>query len=333
MLLKLQGPVVGQQPNISAGGTAKMNIPAGPRVGVIYAQLTVTKAAGGSGVYSTPVLSDIADPNRNIVVSIGGKDQILRAPLELADDNALQSDRCYGSVSFYQAGVLVSTVYDVRNTAQAPGIAANTATTAVFQLPIYFFEPWRKDLTIAESYALPTTFSNGTNLPVLQVAVPIAPGATGFSDHGAFFWMSYDELPGTPVNGAPLPFFVKKGRVTELYATAGDKTIPVEVSGQLMQASVILAAGDVFEKVVIKKNGKTLRQVTKEQNDQTIYDHEMNIAAVKANRLDIVFDINDSPASALPLGPADIFEFIVTLKTVAAPANMVILTEVYGQPN
>lgn len=196
--------MVGQQPNISAGGTAKMNIPAGPRVGVLYAQLTVTKAAGGAGIYSTPVLSNIADPNRNIVVSIGGKDQLIRAPLELADDNALQSDKCYGSVSFYQDNALVSTVYDVRNTTQAPGIAANKATTTVFQLPIYFFQPWRKDLTIAESYALPTTFSNGTNLPVLQVSVPIAPPGMDLSGHEAFFWMSYDELPGTPVNDVPL---------------------------------------------------------------------------------------------------------------------------------
>jgi hypothetical protein len=69
-LLKLQAPLVGQQPNIAAGGKATMSVVPGPRIGIFYAECTVTKAAGGAGVYSLPVLSDIIDPGRDIFVKM-----------------------------------------------------------------------------------------------------------------------------------------------------------------------------------------------------------------------------------------------------------------------
>lgn len=333
MLLKLQAPLVGQQPNIAAGGKATMDIVAGPRVGVLYAKCSITLAALGSGVFSLPLLASIVDPARECIIKMGGKEQIQRKISELAADNALQSEYAYGSVSYWQGGVKVATVYDIRNAAVPAAVAANTATTAVFQIPFYFFQPWRKDLAVGEGYAVPTLFTNGTTLPKLSVTVPVTPAAANYSGHNVFYWMSYDNLQGSPINNAPLPYFVKKGRTEMLYSTTGEITVPFDVVGQLMQFSLLLATGDTFSKIVIKKNGATLREVNKEDNDQTIYDHEMNVAAVVENRFDVIFDINDSPASALPLSASDTYEVKITLKTVAGAAQMVILTEVYGQPN
>ena len=41
MITKFQAPVPGEQPNIAAGGLATMQLPFGPRIGVIYAELTM----------------------------------------------------------------------------------------------------------------------------------------------------------------------------------------------------------------------------------------------------------------------------------------------------
>jgi hypothetical protein len=331
-LLKLQAPLVGQQPNISAGGKATMSVVPGPRIGIFYAECTVTKAAGGSGVYSLPLLSDIIDPGRDMFVKMNGKPQFQRRALENAYDNALQSDKAKGSVTYWQGGVKIATAYDITNAVNPSALASNTATTAIFQVPIYFMQPWRKDPLVGEALAVPTLFQNGLTLPKLSFEVPVAPAAAGFSGHKIEFWVAYDNLVAPLVNGAPLPNFVRKARTEYLYSTTGDVTVPLDVRGNLQQFSLILASGDTFEKIYVKLNGAVIREVTKEENDQTIYDQELNIATVTQNRIDVVFDNNDMLGSAVPVGPADTLEVVATLASVAGAAQMVILTEVLGQP-
>ena len=141
MILKFQAPVPGEQPGITANGLATMQLPNGPRIGVLYTELTVIKAAGGAGVTSLPLLTDVAHPTLPLFIKVGGKPLRQRLASELIADNLLQDPTAGGSVAYYQAGVLVARVNNANNaSATGLGLVANTATTAVFQVPTYFAE-------------------------------------------------------------------------------------------------------------------------------------------------------------------------------------------------
>ena len=352
MLLKYQQPVPGQQPTAGAGGLATMAMPVGPRIGALYVQLTVTKAAGGAGVYSMPLLTDIADPGRPIYVKIGGNIQINRLASEMVAMNTLQSDKALGSVQYFQGGVLMATVYNAANTAVPAALAANTATTAIFQVPIYLIEYWRKNLRVAESFAWPTAFTDGSKLPQVTIEVPLANnGGAVFSGHNCSIWWDYDTMvyPAsvtTSVNGQNVvtkftdglgngkPIICKKGRYTQLYAAMGNLNItPIVQKDRLLQFSLLAAAGDFISQVQVKLNGVFVKNVTKAQADQLTYDHEMNVNGAISNRFDVVFDINDDPNSGLPLRATDVLEIIATFSTVQAAAQLVVLTESYGTPD
>ena len=341
MILKFQTPVPGQQPNVAAGTLATMRAPVGPRIGVWYAELTVIKAAGGAGVYSLPLLSDILDNTKSVTVKIDGREQRNRLGSELITLNLLQDSTMGGSVEYFQGGGLVASALAANNTAVPAALAANTATTAVFQVPIYFAQMYRKDLATGEGLSLPTAFQGGGFLPALTFEFPIANNAGAvFSGHNCKFWFDFDGLQwpqgvnsaGQRVNASA---FVKEGRKTLDYAAVGDKAVPITVPGgdQLMQFSLLLAAGDTWSKAIIKKNGTVLKEITPGKMRQMLLDHGMNVAAILPNRCDVVFDLNDDLNANLPLNGNDTFEVTLTLATVAGAANMVILTETFGLPN
>lgn len=351
MILKFQAPLPGEQPGITAGGLATMQAPNGPRIGVLYTELTVTGAAGGAGNVTLPLLTDVAHPTLPMFIKIGGKPLRQRLASELIADNLLQDATAGGSVAYYQGGVLVARVNNANNKSSVGlGLAANTATTAVFQVPTYFAEYWRKDLATAEGLALPTAFVGGKFLAPLTIEVPITATqttasvivvATGLLTGGTVatsgwsckFWFDYDGLQWPLTGGQPTTAVVKKGRFTKGYAVAGDVTIALPLAEQLMQFSLLLATGDTWSKIIIRKNGTTIKEITPDRNNQLLLDHGMNVLATVPNRIDVVLDLNDDVNAALELSPTDTFEVVATLATVAGAAQMVILTEYYGLPD
>ena len=336
MITKFQAPVPGEQPNIAAGGLATMQMPFGPRLGVIYAQLTVIKAAGGGGVTSLPLLTDVADPTLPCFIKVGGKPLRQRLAAEVINDNLLQDPFSGGSVAYYQGGVLIARVTNANNASSVGlGLAANTATTAVFQVPFYFAEYWRKDIAAGEGLAFPTNYVGSITSKPVTVEVPIANNGGGaFSGWGCKFWYDYDGLQW-PLsgNGQPESVVLKKGRFTKAYAVAGDLTIAIPQKEGLAQFSILLAAADRWNRLLIKKNGTTLKDITPDQMSQMLQDHGMNVAALLPNQSHVIFDLNDDLNATLPLNPNDTFEVILTLSAVAGAAQAVILTETYGLPD
>ena len=351
MILKFQAPVPGEQPNIALGGLATMQAPNGPRIGVWYAELTVTGAAGGAGNVTLPLLTDVAHPSLPVFAKIGGKPCRQRLASELIADNLLQDPTAGGSVAYYQGGVLVARVNNANNKSSVGlGLAANTATTAVFQVPIYFAEYWRKDVATGEGLALPTAFVGGQYLAPVTFEFPIAVvgttssvivvatgaltgGTVATTGHACKFWFDYDGLQWPLTNNLPTAAIVKKGRFTKGYAVAGDVTVAIPLKDQLMQFSLVLATGDTWSKIILRKNGTTLKELTPDRLNQALLDHGMNVNATLPNRIDVVMDLNDDVNAALPLLPTDTLEVVATLATVAGAAQMVILTEYYGLPD
>ena len=296
MLTKFQAPIPGEQPSIAAGGLATMQLPFGPRIGVIYAELTVIKAAGGAGVISLPLLTDVADPVLPTFVKVGGKPLRQRLATELINDNLLQDTLAGGSVAYYQGGVLIARVTNANNASSVGlGLAANTATTAVFQVPHYFAEYWRKDVNAGEGLAFPTNFVGGLTSKPLTVEVPIANNGGGaFSAWACKFWYDYDGLQfPVQLNGDPTAVVLKKGRFTKAYSVAGDLTFALPQKEGLAQFSIRLAAGDKWSRIIIRKNGTTLKDITPDQLSQMLQDHGMNVAAFLPNQVHVIFDLND----------------------------------------
>lgn len=335
MITKFQAPVPGEQPNIGAGGLATMQMPFGPRVGVIYAELTVIKAAGGVGVTSLPLLTDIAHPTLPCFLKAGGKPFRQRLASEQIADNLLQDANAAGSVSYYQAGVLVARVTNAANASSAGlGLATNTATTAVFQLPFYLAEYWRKDIGTGEDLAFPTNYVGNIVSKPLTVEVPIADNGGGaFSGWKCSFWYDYDGVQWPLLAGQPETSVLKKGRTTKAYAAVGDMTIAIPQKEGLAQFSILLATGDKWSKMLIRKNGTTLKDITPDKMAQMLLDHGMNVNALLPNTAHCIFDLNDDLNAVLPLNPNDTFEVVITLSSVAAAAQAVILTEHYGLPD
>ncbi len=341
MLTKLQAPVPGEQPNITAGGLATILVQPGPRVAILYAELTVTKAATGAGNTSLPILTDVVDPAQPCFIKVGGKPLRQRLVSELIAGNLLQDQFAGGSVAYYQGAGgalpanLVARVTNANNASFVGlGLATNTATTAVFQVPFHFAEFWRKDVASGEGMAFPTNYGKGIVSRPLTIEVPIANNAGGlFSGWGCKFHMNYDGLEWSLLNGEPTTPVLKQGRFTRAYSVAGDLTIPIPQKEGLAQFSVLLATGDRWSKLLVKKNGTTLKEITPDKMSQMLQDSQMNFAALLPNQAHVIFDLNDDLNAVLPLNPNDTFEVVLTLSSVAAAAQAVILTETYGLPD
>ncbi len=83
MILKFQAPVPGEQPNITKGGLATMQMPIGPRIGVLYPECSVVKAALGAGVTSLPIVTDIVHPTLPVFVKHNGRPLLQRLVSEI----------------------------------------------------------------------------------------------------------------------------------------------------------------------------------------------------------------------------------------------------------
>ncbi len=328
-----------------AGGTTTVEFPRNKRYNVIYTELRVTKAAGGAGVTSLPLLSDIAGV---ISLKIGGVAQRTRTAITMAALNKLQDNSAAGKVEYWQAGALVATVLDATNKSSAGlGLAANTDTLAVFTLPMYLAEFYRVNKGIAEALALPTQFSDGSIIAPLTLEIN-HPGnaAAGFSGHALKVWVSTDELiwPAksagglayTDSNKVGQPFFVKHSSWQKQYSAAGKFNI-AEVFAKrdrLLQFSVSTDPADPIAQLEFILNGKVIRNIYKAWNDQRLVDMGMNPAGILPNRFDVVFDLNDDPSTGIALKDGDELEVNVYLATAnAANKTLTVDGEYYGQPN
>ena len=351
MILKFQAPVPGEQPNITKGGLATMQMPIGPRIGVLYVEASVVAAATGAATVSMPVVTDIVSGTLPIFIKHNGRPLVQRLVSEmLLVDNKLQDVNAstFGSVAYYQdagGGLaatpenLIARVADASNTSSTGlGLGNNKATLAVFQIPIFFAQMFRKDIGTGEDLSLPTSFAGGLVSAPITVEVPIAnitngtgPGTTALSAWSIKFHYDYDGLTWpVAADGTPRSNVVKRGRFTKTYAAAGDLTIQIPQKDALMQFVVLLAAGDKWSKLIIRKNGTTLKEITPDRMFQSLLDHQLNAAAMAANMIPVIFDLNDDLNARLPLQTNDTIEIVATLTTVQAAAQAVVLTEYLG---
>jgi hypothetical protein len=246
-----------------------------------------------------------------------------------------------GSVSYYQDGTaapaalpenLVVRVADASNAVSVTTLTASQAILAVFQIPVNFAQGFRKNVGAGESLAIPTVFQGGLVSAPLTIEVPVKSNAGGhFSGWKISFHYDYDGIAWVPAAaGDPRSQVIKRSRKTKSYSAAGDFHIDVDLKDSLLQAVVLLYGSDRWSKATVRLNGTTIKEITPDRAFQSLLDHGMNAAAMSANMIPLIFDINDAVGTALDLQSTDTLEIVVTLTTVTAGKQAVILTEYLG---
>lgn len=322
---------------VGANSLATIEFPPRKRINTVHVEATVTKAAAGAGLFSIPLVSDICG---QMQFKVGGKPQRTRLASDLFGAtglNALCDVNAGGTVVYTQVGnatlstkpVLIGSAADA---AQQALLTANLATTAVFELPILFAEPYRKEYDKTEALALVTGFADGSGigLVTLEIAIPNNAAATpAFSGHNIKAFYEYDDLVA-PVGARVL--LVKEYRHGVQYSAAGD----IEVASQLylrdgLMRVNLLTTADYISRVVVKQGQRVLRDIYHVRSQALLTLRDYNPAAMINNRFDIEFDFNDDPNSTPVMDPNLPLSIVATLDTANdATKNIAVLSSYYG---
>ena len=327
-LLKIQG--------VLQGGTATIGLPPVFRIGAIGLEASITKAAGGSGVKTFPLVSDIVAQYR---VKVNGKAQRTRNGLETwgaTGQNAVCDTNASGMVVYTQTNnsglsVLPVLIGSAADLAQQALLTANTATTAVFQLPIQFSEPFRKEYVMTEAMALVQSRSDGTNVGAVTVEVDIpnnAGSSPAFTNPALKAYCEYDSLVAAP--GAVITL-TKEYRWLVPYTAAGD----LEVAGQmpnrdaLQRVSLLTTGTDYISHVVVKQGTTIIRDILITRAQAEMVRKDYPVAALSMNRFDIEFDENDDPNQAPTLNPSAPLSIIAPLSGITGSV-VTVLASYFG---
>ena len=317
---------------VTPGGIASITFDPLKRIAGIVLVATATKAAGGAGVTSVPAFTDAIQQYQFKVGSSAQRTRLASEIWGAAGLNALCDANNGGTVMYQQGGANITTkpvlIGSAADTAAQAALAANTATTAWFYLPILFAEPFRKSYLAADILALYTGFDDKTGIGQVTLDVTIANNAniSGITLRAKY---EYDELvqkAGTVVQ------LSKEYRFPVQYAAAGDIEVALQIKNVgILQRVSLLTAADRITRVVVKQGNRVLRDLYDWENQQFLINNDFNPAAIVANRYDIEFDINDDPNSAPLLDPSAPLSIVATLATANdASKNIWVLVSNYG---
>lgn len=303
-ILKKLTPMEG----VGMGQRATLDNPIGPRYHKHIFRGTVTPDAG-----SVATLDDIFGLIR---VEINGKVQREMTGLELAILTLLQGEQFFVQVE------------NITN----PGNPLANGDTARFTLTILYAETFRKSYSAGEVMAWPTRWPGNNVLGTFQITID-TPNITGYTGHDIEAYAVIDNING-PVDAAGAPIFQisKWYRSTITYTASGERVITtLPKRDMLQQLNFFTQVGDAISHVKVIRDGEEIMDVDKSINDFDLVQYELNADAMSEDRLDVIFDRDDIPDSALPLGGVQQFEVTITLAAAAAVNKAITLVrQTYG---
>ena len=345
MPYRYQEPIVKISP-VNLGKPVTWELPLGKRICTINLNVTVTGSATGNGATKT-----IPRPSwglGEIRFNLGNTNR-RRTAAQLFGYrglNAINSMENGGTVQYFQGNPLVAITATLNgfsygnepvlidspeDVALQGALANNTATVAVFNLPLIFAEDFRKDPAMGEAMALPTGFDDGSILGkvIVEADVPAATGVAGTMTAVAVDGsLLYDEQ----LAKAGSIVYLSKEKIHQKMYGAGDIELGDQFCTQdILQRFSLLCAGDKITKVVVKQGSRIIRNVTFANNHLAMRVSQVNGRSVLANRFDIELDLNDDPKTALPLNKLQDFSVVATFSTTNdVPLNCLILATYYG---
>jgi hypothetical protein len=317
----------------AAPGVTTFQFPLDKRHNTHVIQGTCIKAAGGAGVTSIPVPSDVVGLIQLLVGSSAERTRLASELHGATGLNALCDVNLGGMVRYAQAAnanlslvpVIIGSAADV---AQQALLAANTATTAVFQLPIAYCEPYRNTTDQIEAGGLVTGYADGSHVGTVSLAITV-PTVANISGHALELCYEYDEMVA-PKGSAIM--FVKEYRHEEQYAASGN----IEVAKQLpnkdgLQRVSLLTVSDPISRVLVKRGSRVLRDLTYDQSVAILTERGYNRAAMIRNRFDIEFDLSGDAGTAPTLDPAQKLSIVATLASANdAGKTITVLSSYFG---
>ncbi len=299
---KIQNPVVG----VVAGQTATCDLAIGPRYHVLWLEIFARKASS-----ACPTLLETVDI---IKLKINDRTQREVTATEL---NALYT--------------LLGAGYAIQ-TADGYHPDAVTADTygRIFRIPIFFAEPWRKGYAESDLMALPTKFSNGTQLRSLSVEIGLV-NTSGVTEQEARVYAEVDEVLGAvDKDGNPMLNLSKWRRKSEAFTGNGWLDIVnLPRNGRLQQLSAFAPGSETILQAKVEVDNKVKFDQFYGMNKAQLNAREFNSSGHLAQRFDLVFDYDDIPASALRLDGANQFKVSLQLAN-ATTGSLVLLSQVYG---
>lgn len=330
--------------NVNLGKVVTLELPLGKTLCSALIGLTVTGSATGAATKTIPRPSwgltqlrfKLGNVNRtrNVADLFG-----------IRGLNAINDVGNAGTVQYFQAGVVITAALNgitwgnepvlidsPEDVALQAALANNTATVAVFSLPIIFAEDWRKDpMWAGEGMALPTGFDNGTVLgtPYIEGDVPAATGVAGtmtaVAVDGSLVYTEALAKAGSVVR------FSKEKMHQKVYAAGDIELGDVFDTKDILQRFSLLTVSDKITKVVVKQGSRIVRQVTFQENQNACFNGGCNGKAAKANRFDVELDMSDDPTTALSLDRLKPLSVVATFATANDnPLNCDILASYYG---
>lgn len=290
------------------GETATLDLTPGPRYQNITLEGTVKPPSGG--------VATLAMIFGLIKVNINGKTQRQFTGTELSALNPLNG------VEFDVE------VYNVTD----PGTTPAVDDTITYKATILFGEPFRKSYAADKVMSWPTAWPGGVNIGTFQVEVAV-PSTTGATLHSINAYAEIDgQLGSVDDSGKPIFNVSKWWRQTVIYTAAGElyiTTLPKRDQYQSMH--FFTQSGDPISHIKIVRDGDVILDIPKSINDNNLVTRGINSAALSDNRLDVIFDRDDLPDSALNMNGVSEWQVIPTLSNAAAANKAItLITQAYG---
>lgn len=339
--------------NVVAGQNATIDLDVGWRYHAIRLIATVTKTAATANPVVEPLLSEALGL---IVANVNSDPKRTHLATEL---NAIQT-RWAGKLA---AKLYSKTASDLITTVNDVVAGGNTARTSTWVIDVWFSEPSRDSYTARQAFAWPTSWNNAAigNYPAnytaniqLQIGVPSDASLTNQAIRAE---MMVDTIQGPVVDANLATILTRAGinvppvgtpimPVTHWYRFPEDYSstaIAIRkwpfTGGSVQELDLFSPAGDDVAKYQILTDNAIKRTTTKSSNDQEniSWGWSENYGAgtaginyLAADMINIAFDFDDDPGSALSTATFGTLELDLTL-TQAAAANKAItfLAQVY----
>ena len=323
--------------NVVAGQYAIHRLNPGPRYHQLRYIATVTKVGLIAGLAYQPTLPDALGA---VLLKVNTK--TIREALATEIDK-IQSDWSANLAVRVFNGIgndLVTVVNDtINNTGGVVGgvPAYSQVRTTTFVFTLHFAEPTRDSYRARQSFALPTSWSNGKTVNVevwLQVANNAGVSApviraeeTIDTVQGAYAGKTATGAPDT-TSAITLPV-THWYRQPEVYTSTKLQIRNWPFVGVLQQTTILCNNGDNVATAQVKADGVIKVDMSKITLDTVNEDYGWNVGNFTAPVTHLAFDFDDDPASAFPFNAFKTVEVALVLTQATANSSLTVISQVW----
>jgi len=175
--------------------------------------------------------------------------------------------------------------------AQILAIAAlNKITVPTGELPIFFSEPWRASVMGEEATSWDLTQIPGTPF-IIQIDM-----LTGTTNPGVVIVEHWDKLTNVDQNKKPFLEIVYQSSLFKNVATGDQDITEIDIDHFIQR--ILFTAGSGITKALVVRDGETVHELTKTQNDDMLNDHGLVGSAFDYA---LVFDYTQQVTDALSI--------------------------------